>query len=201
MDSVGADQSGSRTSPDDEHQDAKTVKPKTSGIAPVNPKERSLDEGGSRSKPKTLADLTPDQRRKYEEAKAARRAGQASTDTISESPDQKGSPEQARSSRGRGSEGGGDKSGEDKGKEKAKKVEDLTPEQRAKYERSRAQQREKERGEGEKNKPKRLQDLTEEEREKYMAARAERKAKERAKLKIGQGSGLSAEEKEALTSS
>jgi hypothetical protein len=127
-----------------------------------------------RQKPKTLDDLTADQKERYLKAKAAKGKGREVTDSggleragaVSEDKVQMGQRGEA-VLRGAGES----QSSRDKGR--SQRVDQPK---------------------------KRLEDLTEEEKDKYMRARAERKAKERAKLKLGQGSGLSAEEKEAIAS-
>ena len=82
----------------------------------------------------------------------------------------------------------------DRSARKAKTIDDLTPDQRQKYERAKVE------AASSSKPPKSLADLTDEEKEKYLALKAKRKVAEKADQKRGQGSGLSVEQKEKLSS-
>ena len=90
-----------------------------------------------------------------------------------------------------------------------KTLADLTPEQRERYLRALAAKKAKTEGKtypkekapiASKSRPSRFEELTEEEQQAYMTARAERKEKERIKARAANMSGLTIEEKEALSS-
>ena len=168
------------------------------------------------TKLKTLADLTPEQRERYKRAKVLKQARQvdqsrlAATTKISPSfsPSEASEPST---------------SADDAANTKTPRtIDELSPDQRRRYEAALAEKKRKAAlgtpttssrqhagggsrsgrvGEsGSESKLRRLVDMTEAEREKYLRARVARTEKERRAAKVDQTSGLSAEEKEGLSS-